>query len=120
MALPPGLQVASRVLSLQQVRADFQHCGQLDQFRLVLVGGAGRTEVRRRRAAWRARVQQRCTDRSRSARVSSGLVNVAFMASPFCQLHCLRCLRVWPSSPRVYPLCRFSPRRVWRPGQMAI
>ncbi|MDT7720571.1 MAG: hypothetical protein QOE94_1582 [Mycobacterium sp.] len=38
MVAPPGLQVASRVLRLQQVRADFQHCGQLDQFRLVLVG----------------------------------------------------------------------------------
>jgi uncharacterized protein (DUF952 family) len=49
----------------------------------------------------------------RSARVNSGLVNVAFMASPFCLLHCLRCQRFWPSSPPVYRLCRFSPLAVW-------
>jgi hypothetical protein len=38
MALPPGLQVASRVLRLQRCGADFQHCRQLDELRLVFVG----------------------------------------------------------------------------------
>jgi hypothetical protein len=38
IAAPPGLQVASRRLRLQRARADFQHGGRLDQFRLVLVG----------------------------------------------------------------------------------
>src|ERR1700737_2160101 len=31
--------------------------------------------------------------------------------------HCLRYQRVWPSSPRVYPLCCFSRLCVWRSGQ---
>jgi uncharacterized protein (DUF952 family) len=38
MAFPPGSLVASRVLSVHRVAADFQHGGQLNQLRLVLVG----------------------------------------------------------------------------------
>jgi hypothetical protein len=34
----PGLLVASRVLSFDGVAADFQHGGQFDQLRLMLVG----------------------------------------------------------------------------------
>jgi hypothetical protein len=38
MQSSPGLLVASRVLSFDGVAAGFQHGGQLDQLRLMLVG----------------------------------------------------------------------------------
>jgi hypothetical protein len=54
MALPPGLQVARRLLRVQRDRVGFQDGRQLDQSRLMLVGVVLAKEKFRARGQLRA------------------------------------------------------------------
>src|SRR6516225_7651415 len=79
--------------------------------------GAGRRGVPRQKAAWPVRARRRRSDRTDQPWSTLEWSGSRSWLLLLAVIHCRRCQRFWPSSPRVYPLCRLSRPSVWRRGQ---